>query len=738
MKSIGVIQARLLQSSFVIFLLFAMSVGAGTEPVGAYAGTYALDFDGDNDAVQIGGDEQAMTILPDCKNTKSVAAWVRPLGPSQAVNDPGDSDLIVGDNPRWWGISRGVAAGFDRIWFFNAAESIHLVGIPYITGEWVHLTLVHANGVFSAYKNGILISSVPSGPSGDRSCLTLTFGGSITGSAPKFQGQIDELSLWNRGLTVSEIRTLMNHELTGHESGLAAYYKMSNGSGMAVTDDSDNSYDGTFIGSPNWTASGALAGPDNALDFDGINDFVDASSSIPLPAALTLEAWIYPRDVSTGQKWIAGEVGGAEMTLNGSNLEFRIHDGTSLQGPATAQLQPNLWQHIAATYDGSTMKVFVNGSQGTDFSIAGSNVDQGNAFRIGSPDGVSQQANMLLDEVRLWNTARSVQSIRQDMAQTLHGDDSGLVVYYRFDQYNGDVTQTTLYDVTGNGYHGTLTNMSPGSDWAPSAAFNTWLGTDSNEWAGEGNWSRNSVPVASDFVGIYNQPLAFQPTISNSQGVHHLVLANGSALTINSAGSLTIPGSIFNFGTISNNGSIQQMLPVNGSSDIQFVGGSYGGVIINSNGDDLGAVTVTIRGNQVCTTELNDTVQRCFDIHTTNPPSTGATLTFFFDDTEESGNACSLMDAYHWTAGGWVLQDLDVSYGTGGRSCSSNPRSVRVANVTGASPFVLKSNGSPTAVSLVMLSASSYPERAGLVLAGIFFSIILLSLLFFRSHRKLG
>jgi hypothetical protein len=202
-------------------------------------------------------------------------------------------------------------------------------------------------------------------------------------------------------------------------------------------------------------------------------------------------------------------------------------------------------------------------------------------------------------------------------------------------------------------------------------------------------------------------------------------------------GSLMVPGAIYNYGSILNNGSIQQTLTVDGSSDIQFIGGSYGGLIINSNGDNLGDVTVTIRGNQACTTDLNDTVRRCIDIHATNPPSTGSTMTFFFDDTEEAGNTCSTMGVYHWTAGSWVLQDLDVSYATGGRSCGLNPRSLRVANVTGYSPFVLRSNGSPTALSLVTFSASSRNETALLVLAGILFSILYLSWLTVKSHRKL-
>ncbi len=103
-----------------------------------------------------------------------------------------------------------------------------------------------------------------------------------------------------------QIRRDMNRTLKGNESGLAAYYKMSNGSGTTVTDDSINSHDGTMNDgwsivvlpdgdTAEWITSGAFAGPRNALDFDGSNDYVSVPADITLPANLTLEAWVYPR-----------------------------------------------------------------------------------------------------------------------------------------------------------------------------------------------------------------------------------------------------------------------------------------------------------------------------------------------------------------------------------------------------------------------------------------------------------
>ena len=82
-----------------------------------------------------------------------------------------------------------------------------------------------------------------------------------------FKGQIDELQLWSRALTAEEILFAMAQPLLGDEVGLAAYYRMSNGSGTTLTDDSIHGWDGTLYdgccgvpadGPIEWVPSGAF------------------------------------------------------------------------------------------------------------------------------------------------------------------------------------------------------------------------------------------------------------------------------------------------------------------------------------------------------------------------------------------------------------------------------------------------------------------------------------------------
>lgn len=268
-----------------------------------------------------------------------------------------------------------------------------------------------------------------------------------------------------------------------------------------------------------------------------------------MPANLTLEAWVYPRDTSGGLKWIAGEVNGAQLTMDGTLAQFRIFDGT-LQGPATATLIANEWQHIAGTFDGSDLRIYINGVEGTSASFSGSNVDQSGIFAIGSPDGTTQRNNIIVDEVRLWAQANDRLQIRNSMFQTLQGNESGLTAYYRFDQDAAASGSTTLYDLTSNGNHGTLTNMDPGTDWVPSTPFNTWIGVTSADWTAGENWSRYAAPASSDNVGIYNYPGSYAPVIGSTISLDNMTVATGGSLTLTGSGSLSVAGNLFNHGAL--------------------------------------------------------------------------------------------------------------------------------------------------------------------------------------------
>ena len=218
---------------------------------------YALEFDGVSDFVALPYTSYIMGN--DWQNTKTVSLWVQPAGPGENCyySNVAFCDTILGDRPKWWGISRGVINGLDRIWVWNAASnSIDKIGIVYTPDEWVQISLVHTGGVLFVYKNGVSAGYIQSGPTlqpNTGGLPRLQLGGVINSvsSDTTFKGKIDEVQLWTIARSATDIANSLYTILDGTEPGLAAYYRMSNGSGLILTDDSIHSWDGNLYDGAN-------------------------------------------------------------------------------------------------------------------------------------------------------------------------------------------------------------------------------------------------------------------------------------------------------------------------------------------------------------------------------------------------------------------------------------------------------------------------------------------------------
>jgi len=173
-------------------------------------------------------------------------------------------------------LSHGSLGGLERLWVWNYDGNYDLIGIPYTPGEWVHIAWVHDGGMLSAYKNGTLVGSVASGTTQQPpppALPKMQIGAIInnTVSIWPFHGEIDELRIYSTALSQSNIQSTLFTELSGSETSLRAYYKMSNGSGTVLTDDSVNSFNGTLLDGagivppdgnyPLWVASSAFDTP---------------------------------------------------------------------------------------------------------------------------------------------------------------------------------------------------------------------------------------------------------------------------------------------------------------------------------------------------------------------------------------------------------------------------------------------------------------------------------------------
>ena len=255
---------------------------------------YALDFDGVNDYVSVGGSD----ISKPC----TVEAWTK------KTSNSGHGTLLSGGRYRvrldQWSTSNKV--GFTRTGTYDASFNKSTT-----LNEWVHVAIVFTSDSSTLYINGAYHSK------NNQTNFKIPTNSIGTGGSATITATIDELRIWNDARTAAEIADNMEIELAGNESNLVAYYKMSNGSGTTLTDNSSNSNTGTLTNmvtsgaSSDWVASYAPIGIFNSsykTDVEALWQNIGTSSSsssnglyMTVGSALTEQNWAaYGNNNTTG------------------------------------------------------------------------------------------------------------------------------------------------------------------------------------------------------------------------------------------------------------------------------------------------------------------------------------------------------------------------------------------------------------------------------------------------------
>jgi glucose/arabinose dehydrogenase len=208
-----------------------------------------------------------------------------------------------------------------------------------------------------------------------------------------------------------------NYEPAG-PSGLVAAYSADAGTGTTLADVSGNGNTATITGAT-WSGAGRFGG---ALSFDGVNDWATVADAAPLDltAGMTLEAWVRPSSVASWQTVLLKEQpGNLVYALYGSTDTNRpsghVNVGGDLDTRGPATLPANAWTHLAATYDGATLRLYVNGTQASSRAVPGSMVASTGALRIGGNSVWGEWFAGLIDEIRIYNRALSATEVQNDM-----------------------------------------------------------------------------------------------------------------------------------------------------------------------------------------------------------------------------------------------------------------------------------------------------------------------------------
>jgi len=235
----------------------------------------------------------------------------------------------------------------------------------------------------------------------------------------------------------------------------------------------------------NITSTGAVSktmsvtvNTDNALNLDGVNDYVvldnvgtNASLSFAGTSNFTLEAWVNRKatgaDAAIVSKFNGGVAGNYWLLIGSNGKPYFSREAAPWTVPASNVLPENEWHHIAGVFDGSTMKIYIDGILDNSVAASGSISSSVSSIKvfIGASSQNSSPSTFFkgsLDEIRIWNVARTASEIQNNYLKDLAGNETGLAAYYTFNQgiVNGSNTSiTTLIDKGNNNIVGSLTNI---------------------------------------------------------------------------------------------------------------------------------------------------------------------------------------------------------------------------------------------------------------------------------------
>jgi hypothetical protein len=248
----GRLEAIAVITFFIILFLFTILASPVSGQVNGNSG-HCLEFNGTTSGVTFANNDLGLSS----GNTMTVTAWVKC---NSTTNEGSWANIVTLDN------SNSSASGDDgQFWLqhsqtnstfefavedvSNSRNYVESVTTP-VTGQWYHVAGVYDGSFINIYVNGVLESRY--GVSGKKINnfshdynLVLGQWANPGNSYRRFNGDIDEVTIWNIALTQTQIRTNMCKKLQGNEAGLVGYWRMNETSGNNIHDVTSNGNTGT-------------------------------------------------------------------------------------------------------------------------------------------------------------------------------------------------------------------------------------------------------------------------------------------------------------------------------------------------------------------------------------------------------------------------------------------------------------------------------------------------------------
>ncbi|WP_439516432.1 LamG-like jellyroll fold domain-containing protein, partial [Sediminibacterium sp.] len=255
----------------------------------------------------------------------TIEAWVNYTGVNSTIIDKGDYDYLLQVNCN----NPGFAP--NRLDFYNRNTGwVHSIGtVP--EGVWTHVAVTLKNGTMTFYINGVASGTAAVNFAQDSGPVNIGRQSPWSCACNIFNGNMDELRVWNRALSACEINANKGCELSGTQTGLAAYYKfnqgsinVNNSSVNTLVDASGNNNTGTLTGfaltgtTSNWVA-GQVSG--TCATYTAPNASITGNLMVCAGATTQLSNTI------AGGVWSSSN--NAVATVSAGGLVTAIADGTT-------------------------------------------------------------------------------------------------------------------------------------------------------------------------------------------------------------------------------------------------------------------------------------------------------------------------------------------------------------------------------------------------------------------------
>jgi hypothetical protein len=499
--------SRLLVAISLTFLVPLATCGRAQAQTG-------VKLDGVNDHVTFGPAATlgASTFTVECWFRREGAGVVTTTGTGGLTNaiplvskGRGEAETPANLNMNYFlGIrSDGVIAGdFEE----GSGPNHPIAGVtPIQLNLWYHAALTYdaATARYRLYLNGAIEKDTtlaagitPASTSIQHAALgtAMTSTGAAAGY---FLGTIDEPRIWNVARTQAQIQSGLAVQLTSG-AGLLGRWGLNEGAGTTAANAVAGGAGGTLVNGPTWTTGSPFA-LSYALKLGAASTYVTFgnNATLGLPQ-FTLETW-FRRDgagstASTGSGGVVAlplvtrgmaETDGSNVDMNwflgirGSDsvLVADFEEGASGATPGlnhpvigVTPLVRGRWYHAAATYDGNTWRLYLDGSLETALAVgqppqSASIQHAGLGVALTSTGVASGHFDGALDEARVWDRARTEAEIRGAANSAITSSTTGLVARWGLDEGVG----STATGTAGTTVHGTITGT--GWTWAAPAPF---------------------------------------------------------------------------------------------------------------------------------------------------------------------------------------------------------------------------------------------------------------------------